>query len=87
MHPCYNPVSIPNNPLCDSYKDSYDACVSTLGEGEICDEYQTYYESCLEGGEYSTTLYKKASPSAELVKKKFLKNARKIARKLEKFAE
>ena len=88
-----------DNPLCDSYKDSYDACVSTLGEGEICDEYQTYYESCLEGGEYSTPLYddtydesdwelyKKASSSAELAKKKFLKNARKIARKLEKFAE
>ena len=83
-----------DNPLCDSYKESYDACVSMMGEGEVCDEYQAYYEFCLEGGEYSTypykdwpaegdpALYKKATSSAELAKKKFLKNARKIARKL-----
>ena len=33
------------------------------------------------------SLFKKAESSAELAKKKFLKNARKFARKMEKFAE
>jgi hypothetical protein len=68
------------------YEDAADA-----GCSDIADE----YADCVMGSYGSDTyddddwesLFKKAESSAELAKKKFLKNARKFARKMEKFAE
>jgi hypothetical protein len=76
--------STSDNPLCDSYKEAYDECVSMVGR-EYCESYQTYYENCLNGGDvpfnyddYETSyesddyynLYKKASSAVAAAKAK-----------------
>ncbi len=79
---------------CDRIIQEYYACSASGSINSNCDfvAYQECVAAATDDDTYDVSspdweLYKKASSSAELAKKKFLKNARKIARKLEKFAE
>ena len=79
---------------CDRIIQEYYACSASGSINSNCDfvAYQECVAAATEDDTYDVSspdweLYKKATSSAELAKKKFLKNARKIARKLEKFAE
>lgn len=79
---------------CDRIIQEYYACSASGSINSNCDfvAYQECVAAATDDDTYDVSspdweLYKKATSSAELAKKKFLKNARKIARKLEKFAE
>ena len=84
---------------CDELSDAYTNCImmsyeeaDASGCSDIADDYAECVMGSYETGVYDDdsdweTFYKKAESSAELAKKKFLKTARKFARKMEKFAE